>query len=469
MGRQPDPKKKALRREAARLERSGLNAPRIAKKMGQALSTVQYWLRQERGPQQPLFKTAVLNLLEQGETDLEQISAQVGCGLENVRKIEREWRGYLKHKRRSGEEMLRTYLAAPEASQGAPYTRYRSFGRALVDECNRVTNTDPKNSKWIIDLAAAQFSRIRSRLRTPEKLRHITCNLVQVKAIEAARERMLADSPAARESALRILSSARKSFEGCPSCDADLSRRESLVLRDLKRYDTATEALDRAENLYRTLAHDGHDGFRNGLGSCALARITIHYYSGQTRNAVRIADHALHHLVSRKETALHFRLRYNRGLALIEIPGKANEARSVADELMGEIGITPSIPRLHLVFMAGRAAEVDGDPMAALNHLEDAYEYAQELEIAAAIAALESDIARLSGSAKALQDRIARLRACNDDGKSGGFPSWLWPISNVLERASELAKTDFEGALIFLRQESGGNSFFPLSAAMANP
>lgn len=447
MVRTPDPKVAAKREEAAELEREGKSIREIAKTMGARAGTVKKWLQIARGPKKKApYKSRVIEMLKDGES-FEAIVEKVKCTHENVRKIEREIRSTLTKDYSWRESRIKRYIADPETEIQKRYARSESFGRDLVAQVNRATVLDPMNAKSILDVGVNHFTTLKGRLRSPEKIKIATCNLVQVKAAVAARERVL-ERPKAGLSLLQQLTEE----VSCVSCCADLARRESIILHDLDDFDRSLSRVEHAEALYRQMGHNGHDGYGNGLASCALAKVGVLHYTRRFVESERTSSAAFHTLPGGSHGDLRFGLRYNQALSMVELPGRAEEAKTIALILGGEFGDTSSVPRLFTMRLFGYASEKLGHVESALSAYRDAFEDADSLEIPAAIGALGSDIGRLVGNPIELQERINRLLECD----------WLSSISSVLLRTMRISETDFAQALNLLRMESGGDQMFPI-------
>lgn len=466
MGRRPDPEIADRRKRAVELEKQGMNALEIAEKMGvpkSKVARVNRWLLRERGSKPPPFKAEIVKRLEAGMA-IKQIAEEVGCTEKNVRVLEKKMRSKLKIQivdPKDPDKWVDEFIKDPKSKKGERYTRYESFGTAFIARLNRETNTNPQTAKELIDLAIAQFRVKRERARKPEQVRVFTCNLVHATAILAARERAL-QRP---EPALVILDEAQDAAADCQACRADLARRRALVLRDLKRYPETFAQLAISQNHYRSLGHNGHDGLGNGLGSCALALATTHYYNGSASVAIKIAESALEGSVQPTEKFLHFSLRFASALALAEIPERLEDTKNLAVDLLKECDHNAGVLRLKTIWFAGRVAELEGRHHVAKDHYEDAYDYAINLKIAPAIGAVLADLEGLSPDPSSLKERIRRL---STNQKKAAFPGYLNPLRGSLMSAYHATSSgEVAMALRRLRREAGGDKALPRSAAMA--
>ena len=428
----------------------------IAEEMNEPLvGTVQKWLQRERGYKKAEYKPEVIRRLKKGEP-AKEIASAVGCSREYVRVLKHEIQDQLEPDESEVEGWVDQLIQDPEGTRNARFTRYESFGRALISRCIGATNEAPKTAAELIELAVDQFSYMRRLARKPARIQVLSCNLAQAMGVSAARERILGDARAA----LATLRSA--DIAGCVACEADFARRESIILRDLRRYPESLHLLESSRRLYRSMGHSGHDFRGNGLGSCALVESLTHYYMESPAVAVAVADKALRELVSPRDEALYFRLRFNRALALLEFDDrqKREDAALVARGLLEEVGSESSVPRMLTVFLVGRAAELTGDLVMALSQYEDALQDAETLEIPAAVSALLTDTARLSPGedpGESFRHRAARLLTRD----------WVAPIADTLTLAARNSITEGYPALTRFRKDSGGDKLLPLSAAMA--
>lgn len=460
MARTPDPEVAKKRKRAAELEREGMKARQIAECMGMPkVETVQEWLRIERGAKKP-YRPAVIERLREGGLSFEEIAQDVGCSYENVRKIEREVRPTLEVDYIQADRRLAKFLADPEKERSERYTRYEAFQGQLVAHCNQLTKTDPKSAKPAIKVAMAHLSLLQRVLQAPEKVQVATCNLIQIKAINAARERML-DRP---KNGLRMIRELEPG--GCISCVADLARRESLILLDLGRFRKALAKVRESHNLYLEMGHSGHDASGNGLGNCSLLESNIYLLMGRPSQAALVIDSALANYVGSSAGILFFGLRFSKALALLALGDLARikEARGISAALYAECSPAASVPRLRTVWLDGRTAALDGDFETAIDRYEDAYEDAVELKTSAFSAAILADLVNLPKSLESLGTRIDRLKVHHNGEPLDRFPLWLQPIEEVLRWSAEMATKDLQAALRFLRKEGGGDKALPLFA-----
>lgn len=453
MARKPAKEIEAKKRLALEMDRSGSAADEISKAVGRHTKTVKTWLREAHGTSRT-YKEVVEGHLQAGMSYQDAADA-AGCSITHARRIERDARGWLKETHRTPLQMVADFVANPKAHQSDRFARSESFCRELLAHVYHELDNDPVPAGDLIDLATAQFELIRRSARSPAAVQKASCNLRLAKAFYAARERVL-DQPAIALNTIRAVDPG-----ACLACQAELARREALILRDLKQFPLALARLFSSSHAYKTMGHSGHDVLKNGLGTCAIAECLIHYYNGSPAVAVVVADRALERFVSPSEITLHRGLRFNKVLALLDLPGQAHpNTRALANGILAECGEKSSIPRLRSAFLAGRAAELEGDFPAAAAHFLDAYEDAQALKLPAGIGALLADIARVEPpDPGSLRERIRRLR----DQRL----RWLSPIAGALVSAFIRSEINFSGAITELRKSTGGDKFLPHSAAMA--
>lgn len=453
MARKPAKEVQEKKRLALQMNASGATDLEISVAVDRNIKTVKTWLRKAQ-PRRETYRNAVWRELQKGASYSEAAKI-AGCSPEHARRIEREERGWLKETHRTPAQAVADFVSDPHSHRSDRFTRSHSFGRELLALVDRELNRNPAKAGELIDLAATQFKSILRSARSPNAVQKATCNLTIAMALYAARERVMEEP----QSALNTIRSIDPG--SCRSCQAEIARRESLILRDLKEYPWALFRLSASAQIYRAMGHSGHDFGNNGLGACAFAECTTHYYNGSAAVAVAVADRALAELVQPHETALHFGLRFNKALALLDIPGQdAATARDTANSLLAECGAEPSLTRLRAGFLAGRAAELDGDPRSAAAFFYDAYDDAQTLKLPAGVGALLADITRVEPPSPGnFREQIRRLR----DQQI----KWILPIASALVSAYRQSETNLEAAIAQLRRSSGGNKLLPHSATQA--
>lgn len=471
MGRRPDPEVQRLRERAVKLERQGAKVREIARDVGRSRRTVAGWLSDARGPRKPI-RGAAIEGLEEGRS-FEAIAEELNTTVGYVSKIELSIRGHKKRKRRTAEEMVDEYLADPAAQKRARFTEYDSFNRALVLRCNTRLDKDPRGSKEIFSLTIEQLEGlltirkarhikpgdVKAERRMRAALRGTKCNLIQARAICASRERVL-ERPSEGLLALERLLAA---CDDCDFCLAEVSRRLSLVLRDLNRYRDALERLDVAKSVYSEAGGSGHDPRRNGPASCALAETTICFETGDYAGAAAMARHAIGSLVAPGAEPLFSKFLVNLAIALFHSrdPAEMGKGKAMGGDLLRRFEMEPSLPRAKTFWFLGKISEVDGDAQGAKRRYRSALRDLEGLDVPEGVVAIGVDIERLAPSPGSFRAWIMGFLRRHPDTGELYLPHELRPMSSAFAEALRGAKEDVNVALTRLREQSGGNDFLP--------
>ena len=292
--------------------------------------------------------------------------------------------------RRPGRR-IRIFVEEPERALRSKDLCTESFCRDFLDFCDDQLAGDPALGKRI----AATAVRLARRLKAPDLLPRAFGAL-------GSFHRTLGDFEKSDVTYRLAWGMAGED----PAVRADLYRRRAYLERDLKHYEKALVAVERALALFKELQD------RAGIGKTFLCRGSIHFERGEIPLAVADISEALRLLSPLDSQRFYQTALFNLATALsrgtiAEVERAAMTMREVRQHFRGVRGLT--VERAKLTWLEGMVLYRLGCDHRAEKLLLQARDALRKLKMPQEIAAITADLARI-----AHPDRLSIRRLTED-------------------------------------------------------